>query len=113
MESANKDIFHAFILTIAWYSAAISSELGKATACGRGGIAGRWTKPVAAFPVSGVPSNAESLARTRLGELYPGSTDRPAGCSPNVAKNFWWRVMKPLPKDAWSNLEAQACHPVE
>src|SRR5271165_920172 len=35
-------------LTIACYSAAISSEPGNATGCRRGGIAGRWTKPVAA-----------------------------------------------------------------
>jgi hypothetical protein len=34
-------------ITIACYSAAISSEPGNATGCGRGGIAGRWTKPVA------------------------------------------------------------------
>ena len=30
------------------YSAALSSEPGNATSCRRGGIAGRWTKPVAA-----------------------------------------------------------------
>src|SRR5271165_552164 len=35
-------------LTIACYSAAISSEPGNTTGCRRGGIAGRWTKPVAA-----------------------------------------------------------------
>ena len=34
--------------TIACYSAAISSEPGSATGCRCGGIAGRWTKPVAA-----------------------------------------------------------------
>jgi hypothetical protein len=62
-------------LTIARYSAAVFSGLRDATGCGRGGIAGRWTKPVAAFPGGGAPSKAESLARTRLGELYPGSTD--------------------------------------
>ena len=62
-------------LTIAQYSAAVFSGPRDATGYGRGGIAGRWTKPVAAFPVGSVPSKAESLARTRLGELYPGSTD--------------------------------------
>ncbi len=35
-------------LTIACYSAAISSERGNATGCHRGGIADRWPKPVAA-----------------------------------------------------------------
>src|SRR5271157_137870 len=35
-------------ITIACYSAAISSEPVNATGCHRGGIAGRWTKPVAA-----------------------------------------------------------------
>src|SRR5271157_2170770 len=35
-------------IPIACYSAAISSEPGNATGCHRGGIAGRWTKPVAA-----------------------------------------------------------------
>ncbi len=35
-------------LPIACYSAAISSEPGNTTGCRRGGIAGRWTKPVAA-----------------------------------------------------------------
>ena len=36
------------LITIACYSAAISSEPGNTTGCRRGGIAGRWTKPVAA-----------------------------------------------------------------
>ena len=36
------------VITIACYSAAISSEPGNTTGCRRGGIAGRWTKPVAA-----------------------------------------------------------------
>src|SRR5271157_244185 len=40
--------WRAGTLTIACYSAAISSEPGNATGCHRGGIAGRWTKPVAA-----------------------------------------------------------------
>ena len=53
----------------------MSSELRNATGCRRGEIAGRWTKPVAAFPVGSVPSKAESLSRTQLRELYPGSTD--------------------------------------
>jgi len=45
--------------------------LREGTGCCRGGIAGRWTKPVAASPVHGVASEAKSLSRTPLGELYP------------------------------------------
>jgi len=59
--------------TIAWYSAAISDGLREVTRRDRGGIPGRWTKPVAASPVHGVASKAKSLSRTRLGELYPAS----------------------------------------
>ncbi|HWT82711.1 MAG TPA: hypothetical protein VN648_28350, partial [Candidatus Methylomirabilis sp.] len=54
---------------------AVFSGLRNTTGCDHRGIAGRWTKPVAAFPGGDVPSKAESLARIRLGELYPGSTD--------------------------------------
>jgi hypothetical protein len=60
---------------MARYSTAVFSRLRDATGYGRGGIAGRWMKPVAAFSVGSTPSKAESLARTRTGELYPGSTD--------------------------------------
>ena len=57
-------------LTIARYSAATSSGL-RNTGRERGGIAGRWMKPVAASLCCGVPSKARSLSRSRLGELYP------------------------------------------
>ena len=70
-----RGVFHLRCLTIARYSAAISSGLCEVTRRDRGGIAGRWTKPAAASPVCDVPSEAKSLSRTRLGELYPGSTD--------------------------------------
>src|SRR5208283_4990107 len=36
--------------------------LREGTGCCRGGIAGRWTKPVAASPVHGVASEAKSLS---------------------------------------------------
>ena len=57
-------------LTIARYSAAISGGLREVTRRDRGGIAGRWTKPAVASPVCDVASEAGSLSRTRLGELY-------------------------------------------
>ena len=58
-------------LSIARYSAAISDGLREVTRRDRGGIAGRWTKPVAASPVHGVASEAKSLSRIPRGELYP------------------------------------------
>ena len=61
-------------LTIARYSAAITSGLREVTGRDRGGIAGRWTKPVAAPRVCAAASEARSLSRTQLGELYPAST---------------------------------------
>src|SRR5206468_5241910 len=60
-------------LTIARYSAAITSGLRHAGDCRRGGIAGRWTKPVAAPSVCDVASEVRSLSQPQLGELYPGS----------------------------------------
>ena len=59
-------------LTIACYSAAISSEPGNAIGCGRGGIAGRWTKPVATTKFVACRQNANLLRGRRLGELYRG-----------------------------------------
>jgi hypothetical protein len=61
--------------TIARYSAAISDGLREGTGCCRGGIARRWTKPAVASPVCDVLSEASSLSRTRLGELYPASRE--------------------------------------
>ena len=49
------------VLTIARYSAAISSGLCEVTRRDRGGIVGRWTKPAVASPVCDVLSEA-SLA---------------------------------------------------
>jgi hypothetical protein len=63
------------LLSIARYSAAISSGLCEITRRDRGGIVGRWTKPAVASPVCDVLSEAISLSRTRLGELYPASRD--------------------------------------
>ena len=60
-------------ITIARYSAAISSGLCEITRRDRGGIVGRWTKPAVASPVCDVLSEAISLSRTRLGEFYPAS----------------------------------------
>lgn len=54
-------VFHLRRLTIARYSAVISSGLREVTRRGRAGIAGRWTKPAAASPVCDVPSEAKSL----------------------------------------------------
>jgi hypothetical protein len=61
------------LITIARYSAAITSGLRHAGDCRRGGIAGRWTKPVAAPGVCDVASEVRSLSQPQLGELYPGS----------------------------------------
>ena len=58
-------------ITIARYSAAINGGLRDGAGCRRGGIVGRWTKPVAAPRVCDV----RSLSRPQLGELYPGSRD--------------------------------------
>src|SRR6516225_1007305 len=62
------------LITIARYSAAITSGLHHATGRRRGGIAGRWTKPVATPRVCAAASEARSLWRTQPGELYLAST---------------------------------------
>ena len=62
-------------LTIAQYSAAISSGLRDGAGCRRGGIVGRWTKPIAARRVCDIAPGVSSLSRPQVGELYPGSRD--------------------------------------
>jgi hypothetical protein len=61
-------------LTIARYTAAITRELHHATGRSRGGIPGRWTKPVAMPRICAAASEDRSLSRTQLGELYLAST---------------------------------------
>ena len=72
-ERTMRDILNR--ITIARYSAVICSGLREVMLRDRGGIAGRWTEPAFASPVRDVPSEVISLSRTRLGELYPASTD--------------------------------------
>ena len=68
-------VFHLRRLTIARYSAVISSGLREVTRRGRGGIAGRWTKPAAASPVATSRRKPSRHRGPDVGDSYPGSTD--------------------------------------